>query len=151
MIDVQSLSRNYGEIKAVDDISFKVGQGEVVGLLGHNGAGKTTVMKMLTGYLEPSSGQIHIAGLDLSRERIPVQHRIGYLPENCPIYPDMTVIDYLDYQAVLHRMPDGQREQALRKAIERTALQEKALSPVSTLSRGYRQRVGVAQAILHEP
>src|SRR5699024_5552264 len=93
----------------------------------------------------------HIGGMDLARERRAIQRRIGYLPENCPIYPDMTVIDYLDYQAVLHRVPDNQREQALRDAIRRTDLWEKALSPVSTLSRGYRQRVGVAQAILHKP
>ncbi|MGD8709467.1 MAG: ABC transporter ATP-binding protein, partial [Ectothiorhodospiraceae bacterium] len=151
MIEVEQLRRNYGDFTAVDDVSFKIPQGEVVGLLGHNGAGKTTIMKMLTGYLEPSAGRIAIDGLDMTDHRREIQQRIGYLPENCPLYPDMTVLDYLEYRASLQGMPEADRPGAIRQAVERTELQPKALSPISTLSRGYRQRVGVAQAILHTP
>jgi len=151
MIEAEELSRHYGELTAVDEVSFTVDQGEVVGLLGHNGAGKTTIMKMLTGYLEPSAGRIRVDGLDMRGHRRQIQRRIGYLPENCPVYPDMTVMDYLDYQAVLHGVPAETRPRAIRRAVARTALEPKALDSVATLSRGYRQRVGVAQAILHEP
>lgn len=151
MIDTDHLFRRYGELTAVDDVSFGVESGEIVGLLGHNGAGKSTIMKMLTGALEPTSGRVAIDGRDMRTHRRALQHRIGYLPENCPIYPDMTVMDYLDYRAVLQGTPESRREEAIHRAVERTALAEKALDLVSTLSRGYRQRVGVAQAILHEP
>lgn len=151
MIEVSDLTRSYGDFTAVDRVSFRIQQGEVVGLLGHNGAGKTTIMKMLTGYLEPSAGRIVIDGLDIATHRREVQRRIGYLPENCPVYPEMTVIDYLEYQAALHGVPEEQRLAAVREAIARTELQPKATQLISTLSRGYRQRVGVAQAILHRP
>lgn len=151
MIEVRELSRSYGELKAVQAVSFDIGRGEIVGLLGHNGAGKTTIMKMLTGYLEPSSGRIRIDGLDIAEQRRAVQRRIGYLPENCPLYPEMRVLDYLDYQAALHGMPANRRAGAIRRAVERTDLGAKAAATIGTLSRGYRQRVGVAQAILHEP
>ena len=151
MIEVRELSRSYGELKAVDRVSFDIGRREIVGLLGHNGAGKTTIMKMLTGFLEPSSGAIRIAGLDIASHRREIQRRIGYLPENCPLYPDMTVLDHLDYQASLHGIAPSGRTAAIRRAVERTELDAKAAAQVSTLSRGYRQRLGVAQAILHEP
>jgi len=149
MIEVQRLTRSYGDLKAVDDVSFDIGRSEVVGLLGHNGAGKTTVMKMLTGYLEPDAGAIRVEGFDLREQPREVQRRIGYLPENCPLYPEMTVIDYLDYQATLHGVPASERPAAIRQAIERTRLAPKADQVIATLSRGYHQRVGVAQAILH--
>jgi ABC-2 type transport system ATP-binding protein len=151
MIEVRELSRNYGELKAVQDVSFDIDRGEIVGLLGHNGAGKTTIMKMLTGYLEPSTGSIRIDGLDIAEERRAVQRRIGYLPENCPLYPEMTVLDYLEFQASLQGIPTERRIQTIRRAVERTELGAKATAIIGTLSRGYRQRVGVAQAILHEP
>lgn len=151
MIEVRELSRSYGGLKAVSGVSFDIGRGEIVGLLGHNGAGKTTIMKMLTGYLEPSSGHIRIDGLDLAERRREAQRRIGYLPENCPLYPEMTVLESLEYQAVLHGLPGGERPAAIRQAVERTALGTKASAQVGTLSRGYRQRLGVAQAILHAP
>jgi ABC-2 type transport system ATP-binding protein len=151
MIKVEHLSRSYGDLKAVDDVSFEIGRGEVVGLLGHNGAGKTTIMKMLTGFLEPSAGSIAIDGLSLPEQRREAQARTGYLPENCPIYPEMTVIDFLEYQAGLRGVDEPRRGAAVREAIARTALEPKAADPISTLSRGYRQRVGVAQAILHRP
>ncbi len=151
MIEARQLERSYGTLKAVNGVSFEIGQGQVVGLLGHNGAGKTTIIKMLTGFLEPSAGSISVDGLDVVQQRRTVQARTGYLPENCPLYPEMTVIDYLDFQASLHGVVAGKRAGAIRDAIDRTALGAKATSEISTLSRGYRQRVGVAQAILHHP
>jgi len=151
MIKVERLSRSYGSFLAVSEVSFAIGPGEVVGLLGHNGAGKTTIMKMLTGYLEPSAGTILIDNKDIEDQRLAIQSLIGYLPENCPLYPEMTVIDYLAYQAGLHGVPADQRPGLIRRAIARTWLEAKALEPIETLSRGYRQRVGVAQAILHRP
>jgi ABC-2 type transport system ATP-binding protein len=151
MIEVSHLTRRYGDLTAVDDVSFVIGRGEVVGLLGHNGAGKTTIMKMMTGFLEPSGGTIRIDRLEIGRDTPAIQTRLGYLPENCPVWPDMTVIDYLDYQAALHGVSKERRPRAIAQAIRRTALAEKAARPIHTLSRGYRQRVGVAQAILHEP
>jgi len=151
MIKVEGLTRTYGAFTAVDDVGFEIGQGEIVGLLGHNGAGKTTIMKMLTGYLEPSAGHIEIDGLSLSESRKEVQARIGYLPENCPIYPELSVIDYLRYAAALHGVAPDDQDPRVVDAIRRTDLAEKAADLIQTLSRGYRQRVGVAQAILHRP
>ncbi len=151
MIEVNHLTRRYGDVTAVEDVSFAIGRGEVVGLLGHNGAGKTTIMKMMTGFLEPGGGTIRIDGLEIGRDTPAIQARLGYLPENCPVWPDMTVVDYLDYQAALHGVSKERRPRAIAQAIRRTALSEKATRPIHTLSRGYRQRVGVAQAILHEP
>ncbi len=151
MIEAEKLTRAYGSFKAVDEVSFRITRGEVVGLLGHNGAGKSTIMKMLTGFLEPSSGRVRIDGLDLVTELAAAQARVGYLPENCPVWPEMTVIDFLDYQAALHGMDPEQRPAAIRRALERTQLMDRAEQSIGTLSRGYRQRVGVAQAILHQP
>jgi ABC-2 type transport system ATP-binding protein len=151
MIQVEHLTRRYGDLTAVDDVSFEIGQGEVVGLLGHNGAGKTTIMKMLTGFLEPTSGRIRVDNLCIGEDTRAIQRRIGYLPENCPVYPEMTVIDYLEFHAGLHGVPEYKRSHAVAQVIRRTALHEKATDTIQTLSRGYRQRVGVAQAILHEP
>ena len=151
MIHVNNLSRHYSDFKAVDTVSFEIQPGEVVGLLGHNGAGKTTIMKMITGYLEPTSGDIRIDNLDIGKNRRAIQKRIGYLPENCPVWPEMTVIDYLEYQAGLHGVPKGKQSKAVARAIQRTSLIDKATAQIQTLSRGLRQRVGVAQAILHEP
>jgi len=151
MIKVNSLLRNYGDFKAVDDVSFEINKGEVVGLLGHNGAGKTTIMKMMTGYLEPTSGSIEVDQLQIDTDTRAIQARIGYLPENCPVWPEMTVIDYLKYQAHLHGVEDVKIQPAVVDAVRRTSLKEKATSSIQTLSRGYRQRVGVAQAILHSP
>jgi len=151
MIKVEDLSRMYGPLAAVDNISFEIGQGEIVGLLGHNGAGKTTIMKMLTGYLEPTEGTILIDGMDIGSERESVQRIIGYLPENDPLYTEMTVIDYLDYIAGLHGIEPHDRSRSIRDAMHKTSLTSKAADVIATLSRGYRQRVGVAQAILHNP
>ena len=151
MIRVETLTRTYGDLTAVDQVSFEIDTGEIVGLLGHNGAGKTTIMKMLTGYLEPTGGSVEIDGMDISTEREAVQQRIGYLPENDPLYYEMTVIDYLDYAAALHGVPDADRTDRIREAIVETELLSKATDTIGTLSRGFCQRVGVAQAILHHP
>ncbi|MCI5166765.1 MAG: ATP-binding cassette domain-containing protein [Candidatus Electrothrix sp. GM3_4] len=151
MIKVEHLTRKYGDFTAVDNVSFEIGQGEIVGLLGHNGAGKTTIMKMMTGYLEPTEGNITVDGLDIGKHRRKIQKKIGYLPENCPVYPEMTVLDYLEYSATLHGVAKQERPALIREAVARTALEAKATKQLSTLSRGYRQRTGVAQAILHKP
>ena len=149
MIDAEGLTRRYGETLAVDSVSFSIGSGEIVGLLGHNGAGKTTIMKMLTGYLEPSGGRALVDGVDVAAAPETAQARLGYLPENCPVYPEMAIVDYLDYVAGLRGVP--QRPAALRKVLAATALADRAHDAIGTLSRGYQQRVGVAQAIVHAP
>jgi ABC-2 type transport system ATP-binding protein len=151
MIDVAQLSRAYGNFLAADSVSFKIQPGEIVGLLGHNGAGKTTIMKMLSGYLEPSSGSICIDGLDIAEHSLQVQGSLGYLPENLPVYPDMTVADYLHYAATLKGLSGDGLVRSVRKALQDTELLGKLIQPISTLSRGYKQRVGVAQAMLGSP
>ena len=151
MISVSNLSRSYGSTLAVDKVSFQITNGEVVGLLGHNGAGKTTIMKMITGFIEPSSGSVEVDGLVLGESTVGIQKKIGYLPENCPVWPEMRVTDYLIYQAKLHLVEEAMIGSLVSEAIEKTRLTEKATARIDTLSRGYRQRVGVAQALLHKP
>lgn len=151
MIVVEHLTRTYDTMIAVDDVSFSIGPGEIVGLLGHNGAGKTTIMKMLTGFLEPTAGFITINQLSMESDRRAIQALIGYLPENCPVYPEMTVLGYLQYIASLHNVSAAQLGPLLIDTLTRTGLLDKASHTIGTLSRGYRQRVGVAQAILHRP
>ncbi len=151
MIDVEGVTRRFGDFTAVAEVSFRIQPGEIVGLLGHNGAGKTTLMKMITGFLEPTEGVIRVDGKPVAEDPHRAKSRIGYLPENCPLYPDMTVMEYLDFQAGLHGVAPAERSAALARAIRLTELAPKALAPIHTLSRGYRQRVGVAQAILHRP
>ncbi len=148
MIEAQHLTRRYGDFTAVADVSFAIEPGEIVGLLGHNGAGKTTIMKMLTGYLEPSSGGVQVNGVNVEADPLVVQRSLGYLPESLPLYPELSVVDYLEYAASLRGVDPAT---AVSKAIDATELGSKALAPINTLSRGFKQRVGVAQAILHEP
>ncbi len=143
------MTRRYGDFVAVDEVSFSIEPGEIVGLLGPNGAGKTTIMKMLTGFLEPSSGRTLVNGVELEQDPAAVQAQLGYLPENLPLYPELSVVDYLAHAAGLRQIEDVRG--AVVAAIEATDLGEKALDPISTLSRGFCQRVGVAQAILHRP
>lgn len=151
MINVEQLSRSYDDFIAVNQVSFHINPGEIVGLLGHNGAGKTTIMKMLTGFLEPSAGTITVDGVNVAENANKVQQQLGYLPENQPLYPEMSVIDYLDFAAHLRGVPEDQCSNAVLNVIKQTGLKEKAFDPIATLSRGYKQRVGVAQAILHQP
>jgi ABC-2 type transport system ATP-binding protein len=151
MIKLENVTRKYGSFTAVDNVSMAIQPGEIVGLLGHNGAGKTTIMKMITGFLEPTEGTITINDKEIGADRLAIQRQIGYLPENCPLYQDMTVVEYLDYMASLHGSSKGRHASLVAAAIGRTGLEEKAFQSIATLSRGYRQRTGVAQAILHEP
>lgn len=151
MIKINSLKRTYGDFIAVNDVSFSIKRKEIVGLLGHNGAGKTTMMKMLSGYLEPCAGDIEINQLDMNSQRPAIQKRLGYLPETLPVYPEMSVADYLDYAATLKGFSGDEAIHEIRQAIKATDISAKLLAPIATLSRGYKQRVGVAQAILGKP
>jgi ABC-2 type transport system ATP-binding protein len=151
MLEVNKLGRSYGDFVAVDNVSFAIGKGEIVGLLGHNGAGKTTIMKMLSGYLEPNGGDIIVDGLNLAQDAKKVQQSLGYLPENPPIYPELSVADYLDYAAQLKGLQGNNKAAEVRRVILATDIAVKLLSPIATLSRGYKQRVGVAQALLGKP
>lgn len=151
MIRIDEVARYHGTIRAVDGISTAIGRGEIVGLLGHNGAGKTTLMKMITGFLEPTRGSITVNGLDVVEQREQAQRLVGYLPENAPLYPEMLVQEYLLMMAELRGVPAEQRAAAVGRAVIATGLQQRLLQPIGTLSKGYRQRVGLAQAIVHEP
>ncbi|MGD8235162.1 MAG: ABC transporter ATP-binding protein [Chromatiales bacterium] len=151
MIEVNEVSRRYGSLVAVDDVTFSVGSGEIVGLLGHNGAGKSTIMKMLTGFLEPTSGRIRIGDQNIQQHPVRTRSLIGYLPENCPLYPEMRVMEYLCFQAALKGIPPSLQEQQALHVISQTQLAEKGTSPIKSLSRGQRQRVGVARALLGDP
>ncbi len=151
MISIQGLTRRYGSTVALDDVSLEIQSGEVVGLLGHNGAGKTTMMKILTGYLAPSAGRVTVEGLDVVADREGVQARVGYLPESAPLYTEMLVQDYLLMMAALRGVEPGRREAAAVDAARATGLMDRLVQPIGTLSKGYRQRVGLAQAILHRP
>ena len=152
MIKAEQLTRRYGDFLAVDRVDFTIEQGEIVGLLGHNGAGKTTIMKMLTGYLEPSSGRILVDDVDVAEQPKVVQRSLGYLSESLPLYPEMTVVDYLEYAAELRGVAPSDQASAVREVgrSDRTRSRRRSIA-IHTLSRGYRQRVGVAQAILHKP
>jgi len=149
MIEAENLTRYYGPTRAVHNISFHVDKGEIVGFLGPNGAGKTTTMRMLTSFLPPSDGAARVAGFDVFHDSLEVRRRVGYMPETVPLYPEMTVWAYLDYMAALRRLPD--RRQAVERALEACGVGDHASAAIGKLSKGYRQRVGLAQAILHEP
>jgi ABC-2 type transport system ATP-binding protein len=151
MIHVTNLSKSYGSIRALQDLNFHIAPGEVVGLLGPNGAGKTTVMKILTGYLQPDSGEAQVDGLDVLTETLEVQKRIGYLPENAPLYAELSVQAYLKMMADLRQIPPAEQPARLSEAVRATALADHLTRPIGQLSKGYRQRVGLAQAILHKP
>lgn len=151
MIEARHLTRRYGDFTAVEDVNFSIARGTIVGLLGHNGAGKSTIMKMLTGALEPSSGTVTIDGLGHEAHGGALRARLGYLPENCPLWPEMTVLETLAYSAALHGLGEAAQPEALSRAIDATDLGAKLHAVVGTLSRGYRQRLGVACAILHRP
>ena len=151
MLEVNKLTRLYGDLKAVDDVSFKIAKGEIVGLLGHNGAGKTTIMKMLSGFIESNHGTIKINNINLKDNPKKAQKDIGYLSENLPIYPEMIVADYLDYVSEIKEITGTQKISEIRRVIQATDIESKILSPIYTLSRGYKQRVGIAQAILGKP
>ena len=151
MIEVQNITKNYGPFQALKDISFQVDKGQIVGFLGPNGAGKTTTMRILTCFMPASSGRVNIAGYDVFKESREVRKRIGYLPENVPLYPEMTVTKYLKYMAKIRSVPRGSIKARLDNAIEACGLTERRHQIIGQLSRGFRQRVGLAQALIHEP
>ncbi len=151
MIEVEHLSKSYGSTPAIQDVTFNVEPGEIVGFLGPNGAGKTTTMRILAGYLPATSGTARIAGYDVHENSLAVRQRIGYLPETPPLYPDMTVEGFLDFVARLKGVAAGDRSRQVSAAIERCNLQEKRYVLIRKLSKGFRQRVGIAQAIVHDP
>ena len=151
MIEVQHVTKRYGPFTAVDDVSFRVERGEILGFLGPNGAGKTTTMRILTGYMPPTTGKAAVAGYDVLEQPLEAKRRTGYLPETPPLYPEMTVRDYLTFAAKLKGVPASDRASRVQWAMERTRVADMSAKHCGKLSKGYRQRVGLAQAILHNP
>ncbi|HEU4366253.1 MAG TPA: ABC transporter ATP-binding protein [Candidatus Krumholzibacteria bacterium] len=151
MIEVTGLTKRYGARTAVSDVSFSIGTGEIVGFLGPNGAGKTTTLRMLTGFLPPSAGSARVAGFDVESQSMAVRSRIGYLPETVPIYRDLTVAAYLDFVGRLKRMARARRQERIAAVVDACGIADVYLRRIGTLSRGYRQRVGIAQALLDDP
>ena len=151
MIEVQHLTKRYGPVTAVDDISFTVERGEILGFLGPNGAGKTTTMRVLTGYMPPTEGKAVVAGYDVMEQPIEAKRRTGYLPETPPLYPEMTVREYLSFVAKIKRVPRGERKARVEEMMRKTHVDDVANRDCGKLSKGYRQRVGLAQALMHNP
>jgi ABC-2 type transport system ATP-binding protein len=151
LIEVESLSKAFGPVRAVDNISFTVARGEILGFLGPNGAGKTTTMRILTGYMPATSGTARVAGYDVFEQSLEVRRRIGYLPENPPLYPDMSVGSYLRFVARIKGVPPGEQKSRLDAALEMARITDKRSELIKRLSRGYKQRVGLAQALVHNP
>lgn len=151
MIQVENLTKRFSGIAAVDNISFEVAKGEIVGFLGPNGAGKSTTMRMLTGYLPPSAGRASIAGFDVFQQSVQARKRLGYLPENTPLYLDMRVSEYLAYRADLKGVPRGKMKERIGDVLALCNLRDVAWKMIGSLSKGYRQRVGLADALVHDP
>src|SRR6516165_3683757 len=151
MIHLDRLSKRFGSYIAVDRVGFDVGRGEIVGLLGPNGAGKTTTMRMLSTFLNPTSGRASLAGHDVLDEPLEVRRKVGYLPENVPLYPEMRVSEYLDFRAKLKDVPRSKRRAAINHVVQRCGLGVVEDRILGQLSKGFRQRVGLAEAMLHEP
>jgi ABC-2 type transport system ATP-binding protein len=151
MIEVTDLKKSYGSVEALRGVSFNIAQGQIVGLLGPNGAGKTTIIKILTGYLQPDAGTVIVDGLDVLTHTRQVQARIGYLPENAPLYPELSVQAYLKMMAELRQIAEGEVVKRISEAVHATGLAEHLTRPIGQLSKGFRQRVGLAQALLHQP
>jgi ABC-2 type transport system ATP-binding protein len=151
MINVSDLFKSYGPIEALRGVSFRIDEGEIVGLLGPNGAGKTTIIKILIGYLQPDEGTVEVAGLDVQTHAQEVQAQLGYLPETAPLYPELSVQNYLQMMADLRQIPAQDQVARLSEAVYATGLRDHLTRPIGELSKGFRQRVGLAQAILHQP
>jgi ABC-2 type transport system ATP-binding protein len=151
MIECQSLTKQYGRLRAVDDLSFRVQPGEVLGFLGPNGAGKTTTMRIVAGFLPPTSGRVLVCGFDVETASTQAKRRVGYLPEGAPSYPEMTPRSFLEFVAAARGMPAGKRRQRLDEVFALLHLEKVLEQTIDTLSKGYRRRVGLAQAILHDP
>jgi len=151
MIEGVGLSKYYGRFTAVEDLNFTIGKGEVVAFLGPNGAGKSTTMKLLTGYLAPSAGQARICGMDVATDRLAIANRVGYLPENGPLYTEMTPMALLKFFAEVRGLPKSGRADRIGEVIEDCSIADVVHKPIGKLSRGYRQRVGMANVLLHDP
>ena len=151
MIEVEHLSKSYGKGQAVNDISFTVNKGEILGFLGPNGAGKTTTMRVITGYLPATSGTVRVAGFDVAEQSLDVRKRIGYLPEVPPLYPEMSVKAYLEFVARIKGVANADITSRVNTAMEMTNITDRANDLIRKLSRGYKQRVGIAQAVVHNP
>ena len=151
MIEVQHVTKRYGQVTAVDDVSFRVERGEILGFLGPNGAGKTTTMRILTGYIPATEGKALVAGFDVFEQPVEAKRRTGYLPETPPLYPEMTVLEYLTFVARINGIAGSERKAQVNAVMGRTHIQDVANRHCGKLSKGYRQRVGLAQAILHNP
>ncbi|MAE71104.1 MAG: multidrug ABC transporter ATP-binding protein [Gemmatimonadetes bacterium] len=151
MIEIEHLSRHFGSLIAVDDVSFEVGRGEVLGFLGPNGAGKSTTMKMLTGFLAPTSGFARVCGVEVAESPIEAKSHIGYLPEGAPLYGDMTPAEFLSFVAEARGLANGMRQNQIDEAVSRLQLESVLNQRIETLSKGFKRRVGLAQAILHDP
>ena len=151
MIEIRGLSKRFGPLKAVSDVSFDVAQGEVLGFLGPNGAGKSTTMKMVTGFLPASSGKVHVCGHDVAKRPVEAKSNIGYLPEGAPAYPDMTTEAFLAFVAEVRGYSGDERQRRIADVVEKANLEGVLRQPIETLSKGYKRRVGLAQAILHDP
>jgi len=151
MIEVEGLRKHFGDHVAVDVISFSIGRGEVVGFLGPNGAGKSTTMKMLTGFISPTAGSTRVGGIDVLEDPVGARRKVGYLPEASPVYPEMQVQEYLDFVGRMRGLPQAERAAAIDRSVQLTGLNERRRQLVGTLSKGFKQRVGLAQAILHDP
>ena len=151
MIEVEHLTKRYGRVTAVDDVSFRVERGEILGFLGPNGAGKTTTMRVITGYMPATEGRAVVAGFDVFAQPIQAKRRIGYLPETPPLYPEMTVREYLTFVARIKGVAAADRTSRVRDVMERTDVADMADRHCGKLSKGYRQRIGLAGALLHDP
>jgi ABC-2 type transport system ATP-binding protein len=151
VIEVQHLTKRYGRVTAVDDVTFRVERGEILGFLGPNGAGKTTTMRILTGYMPATDGKAIVAGFDVFEQPVEAKRRTGYLPETPPLYPDMTVREYLDFVARIKGVPSAERTRRVQTVMERTRIDDMARRQCGKLSKGYKQRVGLAQALIHNP
>lgn len=151
MIKIDHLSKHFGHLRAVEDVSFSVKSGEVLGFLGPNGAGKSTTMKMITGFLAPSSGQIQVCDYSVSEHPIETKKRIGYLPEGAPSYGEMTPAQFLDFIADVRNLSGDSKDKAKKEVIEKLHLDKVLNQSIETLSKGFKRRVGLAQAILHDP
>jgi ABC-2 type transport system ATP-binding protein len=149
MIQVRGLTKDYGQRRAIENLTFEAEQGEILGFLGPNGAGKTTTMRILTGYMPPTQGEAKVAGYDIISESIEVRRRVGYLPETVPLYNDMTVFDYLKFMADLRHLPNA--DDRVDETLEMVGMVDRSEGYIGNLSKGMRQRVGLAQALLHRP
>ncbi len=151
MVRIENLSKNFGQVKAVKSISFELKDGEIVGFLGANGAGKSTTLKMITGYISPTAGNVHVDGINIIDDHLEIQKQIGYLPELNPLYAEMKVYDYLRFHAEIRGIKDGDFTQALSKVVKDCSLQGIVHRTIGNCSKGYKQRLGLAAAMIHNP